>query len=153
MTLPEGVKPVIRDRDFTIATIVPSSGYLEELAAAAQKAKADAAAAKPLLLPARLLAMPLPAPAGALLPLRLRHRQLRSPKRRRQEVTRRGGRSTKAPARRPPRGDRSMLFIRGAWQSRRAIPPQPAQRRLHGRRRHSLQRHQLRAVAQTLLMA
>jgi large subunit ribosomal protein L25 len=44
--LPEGVKPVIRDRDFTIATIVPSSGYLEEMAAAAQKAKADAAAAE-----------------------------------------------------------------------------------------------------------
>ena len=46
VTLPEGVRPVIRDRDFTIATIVPSSGYLEELAAAAQKAKADAAAAE-----------------------------------------------------------------------------------------------------------
>ncbi|MBY0532106.1 MAG: 50S ribosomal protein L25/general stress protein Ctc [Xanthobacteraceae bacterium] len=44
--LPDGVKPVIRDRDFTIATIVPSSGYLEELAAAAAKAKADAAAAE-----------------------------------------------------------------------------------------------------------
>jgi len=44
--LPEGVRPVIRDRDFTIATIVPSSGYLEEMAAAAQKAKADAAAAE-----------------------------------------------------------------------------------------------------------
>lgn len=43
--LPEGVTPVIRDRDFTIATVVPSSGYLEEVAAAAQKAKADAAAA------------------------------------------------------------------------------------------------------------
>ena len=43
--LPEGVRPVIRDRDFTIATIVPSSGYLEEMAAAAQKAKTDAAAA------------------------------------------------------------------------------------------------------------
>ena len=43
--LPEGVRPVIKDRDFTIATIVPSSGYLEELAAAAEKAKADAAAA------------------------------------------------------------------------------------------------------------
>lgn len=43
--LPEGVRPVIHDRDFTIATIVPSSGYLEEMAAAAQKAKADAAAA------------------------------------------------------------------------------------------------------------
>lgn len=46
VTLPEGVRPVIRDRDFTIATIVPSSGYLEELAAAAAKAKADAAAAE-----------------------------------------------------------------------------------------------------------
>jgi large subunit ribosomal protein L25 len=44
--LPEGVRPVIRDRDFTIATIVPSSGYLEEMAAAAAKAKADAAAAE-----------------------------------------------------------------------------------------------------------
>ncbi|MBX3524130.1 MAG: 50S ribosomal protein L25/general stress protein Ctc [Xanthobacteraceae bacterium] len=44
--LPEGVVPLIRDRDFTIATIVPSSGYLEEMAAAAQKAKADAAAAE-----------------------------------------------------------------------------------------------------------
>jgi large subunit ribosomal protein L25 len=46
VTLPEGVRPAIRDRDFTIATIVPSSGYLEELAAAAAKAKADAAAAE-----------------------------------------------------------------------------------------------------------
>lgn len=44
--LPEGVVPLIRDRNFTIATIVPSSGYLEEMAAAAQKAKADAAAAE-----------------------------------------------------------------------------------------------------------
>lgn len=44
--LPEGVKPVIRDRDFTIATIVPSSGFLEEMAAAAAKAKADATAAE-----------------------------------------------------------------------------------------------------------
>lgn len=44
--LPEGVVPLIRDRDFTIATIVPSSGYLEEMAAAAAKAKADAAAAE-----------------------------------------------------------------------------------------------------------
>ena len=43
--LPEGVKPVIRARYFTIATIGPSSRYLEEVAAAAQKAKTDAAAA------------------------------------------------------------------------------------------------------------
>jgi large subunit ribosomal protein L25 len=43
--LPEGVRPVIRDRDFTIATIVSSSGYLEEQAAAKAKAEAEAAAA------------------------------------------------------------------------------------------------------------
>ncbi len=43
--LPEGIKPVISDRDFTIATIVSSSGYLEEQAAAKAKAEADAAAA------------------------------------------------------------------------------------------------------------
>jgi large subunit ribosomal protein L25 len=43
--LPEGLKPVIRDRDFTVATIVSSSGYLEEQAAAKAKAEADAAAA------------------------------------------------------------------------------------------------------------
>jgi large subunit ribosomal protein L25 len=43
--LPEGSRPVIRDRDFTIATIVSSSGYLEEQAAAKAKAEADAAAA------------------------------------------------------------------------------------------------------------
>jgi large subunit ribosomal protein L25 len=47
--LPDGVRPVIRDRDFTIATIVPSSGYLEELAAAKAKeaTAATAAAAAP----------------------------------------------------------------------------------------------------------
>jgi large subunit ribosomal protein L25 len=43
--LPEGIKPVISDRDFTVATIVSSSGYLEEQAAAKAKAEADAAAA------------------------------------------------------------------------------------------------------------
>jgi large subunit ribosomal protein L25 len=43
--LPEGIKPVIRDRDFTVATIVSSSGYLEEQLLAKQKAEADAAAA------------------------------------------------------------------------------------------------------------
>lgn len=42
--LPEGVRPVIRDRDFTIATVVSSSGYLEEQAAAKAKAEAEAAA-------------------------------------------------------------------------------------------------------------
>jgi large subunit ribosomal protein L25 len=43
--LPEGIKPVISDRDFTIATIVSSSGYLEEQALAKQKAEEAALAA------------------------------------------------------------------------------------------------------------
>ncbi|HWK87659.1 MAG TPA: 50S ribosomal protein L25/general stress protein Ctc [Xanthobacteraceae bacterium] len=43
--LPEGIKPVISDRDFTVATIVSSSGYLEEQAAAKAKAEAEATAA------------------------------------------------------------------------------------------------------------
>ncbi len=43
--LPEGIKPVIRERDFTVATVVSSSGYLEEQLLAKQKAEADAAAA------------------------------------------------------------------------------------------------------------
>jgi len=42
--LPEKIHPVIRDRDFTIATIVSSSGYLEEQLLAKQK-EAEAAAA------------------------------------------------------------------------------------------------------------
>ena len=44
MKLPENVRPVIRDRDFTVATIVSSSGYLEEQLLAKQK-EAEAAAA------------------------------------------------------------------------------------------------------------
>jgi large subunit ribosomal protein L25 len=43
--LPEGITPVIRDRDFTVATIVSSSGYLEEQALAKQKAEEAALAA------------------------------------------------------------------------------------------------------------
>jgi len=42
--LPENVRPVIRDRDFTVATVVSSSGYLEEQLLAKQK-EAEAAAA------------------------------------------------------------------------------------------------------------
>lgn len=42
--LPEGIKPVI-NRDFTVATIVSSSGYLEEQALAKQKAEEAALAA------------------------------------------------------------------------------------------------------------
>lgn len=43
--LPEGIRPAIRDRDFTVATVVSSSGYIEEQLLAKQKAEADAAAA------------------------------------------------------------------------------------------------------------
>src|SRR4029078_11613805 len=43
--LPEGITPVISDRDFTVATIVSSSGYLEEQALAKQKAEEAALAA------------------------------------------------------------------------------------------------------------
>lgn len=42
--LPDKVRPVIRDRDFTVATVVSSSGYLEEQLLAKQK-EAEAAAA------------------------------------------------------------------------------------------------------------
>jgi large subunit ribosomal protein L25 len=45
ITLPESVRPVIRDRDFTVATVVSSSGYIEEQLLAKQKAEAEAAAA------------------------------------------------------------------------------------------------------------
>jgi large subunit ribosomal protein L25 len=43
--LPEGTRAVVRERDFTVATVVASSGYLEELAAAAVAAAAAAVAA------------------------------------------------------------------------------------------------------------
>jgi large subunit ribosomal protein L25 len=42
--LPEGVESAITDRDFTIATIVPSSGMVEDVAEAAAEAEAEAAA-------------------------------------------------------------------------------------------------------------
>lgn len=42
--LPDGIRPVIRDRDFTVATVVSSSGYIEEQLEK-QKAEAEAAAA------------------------------------------------------------------------------------------------------------
>jgi large subunit ribosomal protein L25 len=46
-TLPEGVRPMIRERDFTIATIAPPTTYTEEtpLAGAAAAAGAEGAAA------------------------------------------------------------------------------------------------------------
>lgn len=43
--LPEGIRPVIRERDFTVATVVSSSGYIEEQLLAKAKAEAEAAAA------------------------------------------------------------------------------------------------------------
>jgi large subunit ribosomal protein L25 len=44
--MPEGVRPVIRDRDFTVATIVAPSGLKSEEGAEAAAAAAPAAAAK-----------------------------------------------------------------------------------------------------------
>jgi large subunit ribosomal protein L25 len=43
--MPEGVRPVIRDRDFTVATIVAPSGLKSEEGAEAAAAAAPAAAA------------------------------------------------------------------------------------------------------------
>jgi large subunit ribosomal protein L25 len=43
--LPPKVRPAIRERDFTIATVVSSSGYIEEQLLAKAKAEAEAAAA------------------------------------------------------------------------------------------------------------
>ncbi|PSC06841.1 50S ribosomal protein L25 [Alsobacter soli] len=45
--LPEGSRPVIADRDFTVATVVAPSGLKEELATAATAEAAPAAAAAP----------------------------------------------------------------------------------------------------------
>ena len=42
MTLPKGVESAITDRDFTIATIVPSSGAVMEAQDAAAEAEAPA---------------------------------------------------------------------------------------------------------------
>jgi large subunit ribosomal protein L25 len=44
ITLPKGVEPAITDRDFTIATIVPSSGSVMEAEDAAVEAEAEAEA-------------------------------------------------------------------------------------------------------------
>jgi len=44
VTLPKGVEPTITDRDFTVATIVPSSGSVMEAEDAAAEAEAEAAA-------------------------------------------------------------------------------------------------------------
>jgi large subunit ribosomal protein L25 len=44
VTLPKGVEPTITDRDFTVATIVPSSGAVMEAEDAAAEAEAEAEA-------------------------------------------------------------------------------------------------------------
>ena len=45
ITLPEGIRPTIRDRDFTVATIAAPAGVKEEMKAAAEAAAAAKAAA------------------------------------------------------------------------------------------------------------
>ncbi len=44
-TLPEGVKPMIRERDFTVATIAPPTTYVEEVPQAAAAVEGEEAAA------------------------------------------------------------------------------------------------------------
>ena len=61
ITLPEGAKPTISERDFTVATIVAPSGLKEEAAAAAAAAAAAPAAAEPA--PGAAPAAPAAAPA------------------------------------------------------------------------------------------
>src|SRR6185312_15308737 len=54
LTLPEGVKPIIRGRDFTVCSIVaPTSVIEEQRAAPAAGAAAPAAGAKPAAAPAK----------------------------------------------------------------------------------------------------
>ncbi|HTW33468.1 MAG TPA: 50S ribosomal protein L25/general stress protein Ctc [Rhizomicrobium sp.] len=62
-TLPEGVKPVIHDRDFTVASIVAPTSVIEEQRAAA--AAAAAAASAPVVEAAAEGAAAAPAAAGA----------------------------------------------------------------------------------------
>ena len=128
-TLPEGVKPIIRGRDFTVCSIVAPTSVHRRAAAplppppprpSSEAAPAEGAA---------------PA-AGAAAACRRRRagcrRQGRARRRAGQEVRRSG---------RPRRGERVMVrhaaSYRGAGQSRRAICAQPAQCRLHRRRRNS----------------
>jgi large subunit ribosomal protein L25 len=63
--LPDGVKPVIQGRDFTVATIVPSSGYAEEMAAVKPLTEEEAAAAAAAAAAAPGAAAPGAAPGAA----------------------------------------------------------------------------------------
>jgi large subunit ribosomal protein L25 len=59
ITLPEGVRPVIRDRDFTVATIAPPTVLTDtEAAKPAEGAAAEGAAAAPAAAPAAGAAAP-----------------------------------------------------------------------------------------------
>ena len=61
--LPEGVRPTIRDRDFTIVTVAPPSGSDEKAAPAAAAASAAPAKGKAGAKPAAAAAKPAAAPA------------------------------------------------------------------------------------------
>ena len=67
LTLPEGVKPTIRGRDFTICSIVAPTSVIEEQRAAALAAAAPAAEAEPVEGAAPVEGAPAPA-AGAAAP-------------------------------------------------------------------------------------
>jgi large subunit ribosomal protein L25 len=70
-TLPEGVKPMIRERDFTVATIAPPTTYVEETpqaAAAVEGAEAAAPVEGPEGAAASPAAPGAAAPAGAKAP-------------------------------------------------------------------------------------
>jgi large subunit ribosomal protein L25 len=70
-TLPEGVKPMIRERDFTVATIAPPTTYVEETpqaAAAVEGAEAAAPVEGPEGAAAAPAAPGAAAPAGAKAP-------------------------------------------------------------------------------------
>jgi len=65
VTLPEGMRPVIQDRDFTIASIAPpTTAEVETPAAAAAAAEAAPAAGAPAAAPAAAAAGGAKAPAG-----------------------------------------------------------------------------------------
>jgi len=68
VTLPEGAKPVIRGRDFTVASIVASSSVREEQKAAASGSDAPAAEAAPAAAAAPAAGAKAPAPAAAAKP-------------------------------------------------------------------------------------
>ena len=108
--LPEGVRPVIRERDFTIATVVSSSGYLEERRQPRRpRPKRMQQRQPPRQKPGRS-----PKARRARLPPKVRHppkAQLPAPA---AEARRGGKKESRGGARRPRgRGDRPMLLFAG----------------------------------------